>query len=136
MVNPRIETRAGEGGMTVVTAVFDLSGAQSAAAAIAVAAVSVTRYRTAAMSADDVLTLRELTALADELNALGGAPGLQPVRMAPARLTARRDGLAEFVDSGDAADYVREDEREPLALLRPLLWPLDDLCARALQAAL
>lgn len=136
MVNPRIDTTSGDDGSPVVLACFDLPGAESGAAAHAVAAVSVERYRTATMSADDVLVMRELTALADQLAELAREEPLQPVRMRPARLTALRDALAEFVESRETAEYVREEDREPLAVLRPLLWPLDELCNRALHAAL
>ena len=136
MVNPRIDTTRDDDGDPVVLACFDLSGAQSAAAAHAVAAVSVERYRTAEMAADDVLAMRELTALADSLAELAREDALQPVQLRPARLTALRDALAEFVDGRDAAEYLREEDRDPIAILRPLLWPLDDLCTQALHAAL
>ena len=136
MRNPRIDTTSGDDGNPVVLACFDLSGAQSGAAAHAVAAVSVERYRTAAMTADEVLTMRELTVLADALTELAREEALQPVRMPPARVSALRDALAEFVEGREGAEYVREEDREPLAVLRPLLWPLDDLCTQALHAAL
>jgi hypothetical protein len=136
MLNPRIDTTSGDDGNSVVHACFDLSGAESGAAAHAVATASVERYRTAEMTADDVVTMRELTALADALAELAREEALQPVRMLPARLSALRDALAEFVEGRDSAEYVREEDREPLATLRPLLWPLDELCTQALHAAL
>ena len=136
MINPRIDTTSGDDGDPVVLAGFDLPGAESGAAAHAVAAVSLERYRVAEMTADDVLAMRELTALTDQLAELAREEPLQHVQMRPARLAALRDALAEFVEGRESAEYVREEDREPLAVLRPLLWPLDELCTRALQAAL
>ncbi len=136
MINPRIDTTSGDDGDPVVLAGFDLPGIESGAAAHAVAAVSLERYRVAEMTADDVLAMRELTALTDQLAELAREEPLQHVEMRPARLTALRDALAEFVEGRESAEYVREEDREPLAVLRPLLWPLDELCTRALQAAL
>ena len=54
----------------------------------------------------------------------------------PGRLTAYRAAVAYFVESRDAADWLREEDREPLAVVRGLLRPLEDLCADALRAAL
>jgi hypothetical protein len=136
MINPRIDTTSGDDGDPVVLAGFDLPGIESGAAAHAVAAVSLERYRTAEMSADDVLAMRELTALSDQLAELARDEPLQAIQMRPARLTALRDALAEFVEGRETAEYLREEDREPLAILRPLLWPLDELCTRALHAAL
>jgi hypothetical protein len=56
--------------------------------------------------------------------------------MRPARLNAWRDALTYFVDSRDEAGWMRDEDREPLALVRGLLWPLGDLCADAMRAAL
>ena len=54
----------------------------------------------------------------------------------PARLTALRNAVARFVETRDEAEWVREEDREPLALVRSLLGPLEDLCADAVRAAL
>jgi hypothetical protein len=86
------------------------------------------------MSADEVLELRELTVLADELGELGSGTGTVVLR--PARLSVYRDAVILFVESRDQADWVREEDLEPLALLRPLLLPLEQLCAEALRTAL
>jgi hypothetical protein len=173
-------------GETVVFGIFDLREAELAAAARAVAAVAGERYRPPRISADEVLELRELTALADELGhgtnagvpAAGGpdaaGPGSDPGRpgaesgiepgrpeiepgprrtdparagiepgqgirtmvFRPARLSALRDAVAAFVESRDDADWIREEDREPLAILRSMLSPLEQLCADAMRAAL
>jgi hypothetical protein len=136
MVNQHIDITRGFDGETVVLACFDLDERRLAASAYGVVAAIGERYRTSAMSTDDVLALRELTALADELGDLALTPGLRTVVMRPARLSAYRDALAYFVESRDTAEWLREDDREPLAAVRGLVAPLEDLCADALRAAL
>lgn len=121
-------------GESVVHAVFDLREEEIAAAAHAVQASSAERFRNEEMSADDVVEFRELTALADELRELAGGAGT--IVMRPARLTAFRHALDTFVESRDEAEWIRDEDREPLAIARGLLWPLEDLSAEAMQAAL
>ena len=118
----------------VVHAVFDLREEEIAASAHAVAASCAERFRNEDLSADDVVEFRELTALADELRELVGGAGT--IVMRPARLNAYRDALINFVETRDEADWIRDEDREPLAIVRGLLWPLEDLSADAMQAAL
>ena len=70
---------------------------------------------------DDVLELRELTALADELADLALPGGMGTFVLRPARLSAYRDAVARFVETRDEAEWLREEDREPLARLRGLL---------------
>src|SRR5215217_9045056 len=135
MVNAHIDISHGLDGEPVVLACFDLGDEQLAASAHAVAATAE-RFRSAEMSVDDVIELRELTVLADELADLALRPGLRTVVLRPARLTVYRDAVARFVESRDEAEWVREEDREPLTRVRALLLPLEDLCAEALRAAL
>jgi len=118
----------------VVHAVFDLREEEIGASAHAVAASIAERFRNEGLSADDVVEFRELTALADELSELVGGAGT--IVMRPARLNAYRNALLIFVESRDEAEWIRDEDREPLAVTRGLLWPLEDLSADALQAAL
>ena len=111
----------------VVHAVFDLREEEVAASAHAVAASVAERFRNEELSADDVVEFRELTALADELSERVGGAGT--IVMRPARLNAYRNALITFVESRDEADWIRDEDREPLAIARGLLWPLDDLAA-------
>jgi hypothetical protein len=134
MQNAHIDISRDLEGEAVVLACFDLAEQEIAASSHAVAASAEDRFRLSPMSADDVLELRELTALADELGEGGG--GARTMVMTPARLTVYRDAVARFVDTRDEADWIREEDREPLALLRGLLRPLEQLCAEALRAAL
>jgi hypothetical protein len=121
-------------GEAVVHAVFDLREEEIGAAAHAVGASCAERFRNTEMSADDVLEYRELTALADELGELAGGHGTLVMR--PARLNAFRAALGSFVESRDESDWLREEDREPLAISRSLLFPLEELSAEAMRAAL
>ena len=83
-----------------------------------------------------MIELRELTALSDELADLALRPGMRTVVLRPGRLTVYRNAIARFVESRDEAEWVREEDREPLSRVRALLHPLEDLCGDALRAAL
>jgi hypothetical protein len=135
MVNAHIDISQSLDGEAVVLACFDLREEQLAASAHAVA-TATERFRVAELSVDDVIELRELTALSDELAALALRPGMCTVVLRPARLTVFRDAVARFVETRDEADWVREEDRETLGRVRSLLYPLEDLCADALRAAL
>jgi hypothetical protein len=121
-------------GEPVVHAVFDLREEEIGASAHAVVAACNERFRNEELSADDVIEFRELTALADELREMEGGAGT--IVMRPARLTAYRHALDIFVQSRDEADWIRDEDREPLAIVRGLLWPLEELAAETIQAAL
>jgi hypothetical protein len=54
----------------------------------------------------------------------------------PARLSAYRDAVARFVETRDEAEWIREEDREPLARLLGLLVTLEELRAEAMRAAL
>jgi hypothetical protein len=134
MEHVRIDISQDLDGDAVVHACFDLSPEEIAAAAHAVAATTGERYRMTDLSSDDVLEMRELTALADELGEQTG--GASTVVLKPARLSALRDAAAAFVESREGAEWIREEDRQPLALLREMLYPLEQLSAEATRAAL
>jgi hypothetical protein len=136
MLNARIDISQGLDGEAVVLACFDLAGEEIAASAQAVRVIAAERFRTGELSVDDVLELRELTSLTDELADLQREPGMRSIVMRPARLNAWRDALTHFVESRDDAEWAREDDRIALPAARALLWPLGDLCAEAMRAAL
>ena len=136
MLNAHIDISQGLDGEAVVLACFDLGAEEISASAQAVRVTAAERFRTASMSTDDVLELRELTALADELADLVREPGMRSIVMRPARLNAWRDALTHFVESREDAEWAREDDRVALPAARALLWPLEDLCAEAMRAAL
>ena len=136
MLNARIDISRDLEGEPVVTACFDLGEDQIAAASHAVGAMAAERFRLASMSVDDVLELRELTSLADELADPAREPGIRTLALRPARLSALRDSVSRFVETRDESEWIREEDREPLARLRGLIVPLEDLAAEALRTAL
>ena len=118
-------------GQTVVHALFDLRDDEQAATLHALSATVAEHYRTPSLSADEVLELRELTALADELGQLAGT-----VVVTPARLTLLCRTIERFVASRDAAEWVRDEDRQALEALREMLPQLERLCEEAVRAAL
>jgi hypothetical protein len=134
MEHARIDISKDLDEQSVVHAVFDLTPDEIAAAAHAVRATAAERFRMEAISADEVLELRELTVLADELGEL--TSGASTVVLRPARLSALRDSAIQFVESREDSDWIREEDRQPLAILRELLWPLEQLGEEATRAAL
>jgi hypothetical protein len=136
MNHARIDMTQGLDGEAVVLACFDLGAEEIAASAHAVGTMARERFVNHEMTTDDVLELRELTALTDELADQVQTEGIRTLVMRPSRLNAWRDALTHFVESRDAAEWTREDDRKALPLVRELLWPLGDLCADAMRAAL
>jgi hypothetical protein len=134
MERARIDISQDLDGHPVVYACFDLAPEQIAAAAHAVAATAAERFRITEVSADEVLELRELTALADELGELSG--GASTVVLRPARLSTLLDAVSRFVESREQAEWIREEDHQPLALLREMLFPLEQLNAEATRTAL
>jgi|SRR5688572_4635117 hypothetical protein len=136
MNHARIDITPGLDGEAVVLACVDLGQEDISASAHAVQAITTERFRTAEMSVDDVLEFRELTALADELADHVRQDGIRTIVMRPSRLNAWHHALTHFVESRDEAEWTREDDRKALPAARALLWPLADLCADAMRAAL
>jgi hypothetical protein len=134
MQNAHVST-SGEGANRV-QACFDLSEAETAAVAHAVNVSRTEQFRNEELSADDVVAMRELTALADQLTALAGHRSACTVAMSPARLVALRDTLHAFVEHRDEAGFTREEDREGYAVALALAAPLEDLAAETLRAAL
>jgi hypothetical protein len=136
MHHARLDITQGLDGETVVLALLDLGEEEIAASAHAVQIITTERFRNSEMSIDDVLEFRELTALADELADHQSQQGIRTIVMRPSRLNAWKDALTHFVESRDDAEWMRDDDRKALPDARALLWPLADLCADAMRAAL
>jgi hypothetical protein len=134
MRNARIDSTQDLEGQPVVSACFDLTDEEVVASAHAIAAMSAERYRTADLSADDVLVLRELTAISDELTEPGA--GMRTVVLSPARLSSFREAVERFVETRSSAEWLREEDREPLEHLRGMIPALELLCEEAIRAAL
>jgi hypothetical protein len=133
MLPHHVEVRTDADGHPSVEVLFDLTPDQARAAAHALTVIREARYRTAELSADDVVAMRELTSLADELGELAAGPGADRVRASVARLGALRSALEEFA----AAEHL---ERVGDADVRPVVFSLADaiaeLHAEAVRAAL
>jgi hypothetical protein len=136
MMNARVETSRAPDGTPVVCARFDLTEAEVSAACHAVNAARTEQFRDQELSADDVLAMREVTALADELITLAAHKSAVSLELRPARLVALRDALEAFVARRDEAGFTREEDREAYACAQALAGPLADLSAEALRAAL
>jgi hypothetical protein len=134
MHNARIDSTQDLEGQWVVSACFDLGAEEVEAAVHAVRTIGSERYRIADLSADDVLQLRELTAIADELAEPGA--GMRTVVLSPARLATFRHAVDGFVETRTYADWIRDEDRGPLELMRAIAPALEQLCEEAIRAAL
>ena len=136
MLRGRIDISRDMEGEAVVLACIDLGEEEVRASAHAVNATISERFRVQAISSDDVLKLRELTGLADELGEPGAEGAVRTLVFSPARLNLYREAIGDFVDSRSEADWIREEDRELLARVRELLPALGQLSEEALRAAL
>ncbi|HET8951273.1 MAG TPA: hypothetical protein VFN44_12205 [Solirubrobacteraceae bacterium] len=131
-----MDTTTAPDGTKAVVARFDLNDDEIAAVARAVDASRTEQFRHEELSTDDVVAMRELTALADQLTALAGYGTAVSVELNPARLVALRDTLQAFVEQRDDAGFTREEDRDAYAVALALAAPLGDLAADTLRAAL
>ena len=136
MVNAHVDTTSVADGTKQVVARFDLTESEIAAVARAVDVSRTEQFRHEELSTDDVVAMRELTALADQLTALAGHRSSVSVELRPARVVALRDTLHAFVEHRDEAGFTREEDRDAYAVAMALAAPLADLSADALRAAL
>jgi hypothetical protein len=136
MLRGRIDISRNMDGGPVVLAVIDLVEEEVRASAHAARGVIEERFRTSEMSADDVLQLRELTSLADELGEPGPGGAIRTLVFSPARLNLWRDALDAFARRRGGAEWIRAEDREPLARIGELLPALDELSAEAVRAAI
>ena len=136
MQNAQVDIKSAPDGTKQVVARFDLAEDEIAAVARAVDVSRTEQFRHEELSTDDVVAMRELTALADQLTALAGHRSTVSVELSPARLVALRDTLHVFVEHRDEAGFTREEDRDAYAVSMALAAPLADLSADALRAAL
>jgi hypothetical protein len=133
MLPHHIEVGTDADGHRSVAVTFDLAPEQAGAAAHAVRVIRDVRYRTAEMSVDDVLAMRDMTAIADELGERELLDGRSHGTTSVARLGVLRSALEEFA----SAEHL---EHEGDAAARPLVIELvdavGDLHADAVHAAL
>jgi hypothetical protein len=136
MVNPELHMLHDADGLPVCNVSFDLSAEQVASTAMVVEAVRLERHRDQVLSTDDVLALRELTSLSDELHGLAEQQAHASMLLTLARFTALHDALSDWVHAADERGWMREGEREGHARVAALLDPMGQLRAAALQAVL
>jgi hypothetical protein len=136
MVNEELRMLHDADGTPVCNVSFDLSSSQLAATAHALDAVRLVRHRGHAHSTDDVLALRELTGVSDEIHRLADHAAHGTVVLPLARFVVLHDALAEWVHGIDDQGWGREADDDALPLVAALLDPMAALRAEALQAML
>src|SRR3954453_1934600 len=127
MVNAEIRTLHAADGTPVCNVSFDLSAQQVAAGAQAVDARRLHRHQNAELSTDDVLALRELTGLSDELHRLAEAEANATLALPLARFAALHDALTEWVHLADERGWMREDDAAIHPMIAALIDPMASL---------
>jgi hypothetical protein len=136
MVNAHVHTLHEPDGTPVCNVSFDLSDLQLRAASHAIGELLVERHRGQELELDDVLALRELTGVQDELGRLVEGGGHATLVLPLARLIVLHDALDEWVATRVERGWTREADDEALPFLEALLGPMDELRAEALAAVL
>jgi hypothetical protein len=136
MVHAEIRTLHAADGTPVCNVSFDLSAEQLQATARAVEASRLARHQNQELSTDDVLALRELTGVSDELHRLAEGGGHATVVLPLARFAAMHDALTDWVHAAEARGWMREDDAAIEPMIAALLGPMADLREEALHAVL
>ena len=136
MINGEITTLHEPDGTPVCNVAFDVSTEQLSAAAYAVGETVLERHRGASLETDDVLALRELTGVRDEVDRLHSAGGHARIILPLGRFIALHDALDEYVVSRTERDWLRKADEDALPLLDAMLGPASALRADAVAATL
>src|SRR4051812_33606766 len=112
MLVTSVQQRTALDGTSVVEAVLHLSAEQAGTCSDAVRAVIAARYRVPALTVDEILTMREMTALADGLDDCRNCDGNSIFVLNILRLGLLRDSLGE----GQYADVLAELYAEAVRL--------------------
>lgn len=128
-----IELYPDRDGLPTVAITIDLTPAQVEATLHALRTIREARYSVGQVSTDDVLALRELTALIDVLADLSGRIGVARVQTTVARLGVLREGLAAFA-SGEHLEREGDAANRPIVLA--VLDAVEEIHVRAVFAAL
>ena len=136
MVNAEIQTLHAPDGTPVTNVSFDLSNLQLGAASYALGEMILERHRGADLDVDDVLALRDLTSVRDELSRLADAGGNVTMLMTLQRLIAFHDAADEWVMSRTDRGWLREADGEALPFVGAMLGPMASLRESAVAAAL
>ena len=136
MIVHHVHLRPTLDGSRVVDVTMDLTPEQLRAGAHAVREVKADRYRVASLEhVDDVLAMRELTSLADELDALALGDGIARLTLAVAGVGRLRAALEEFAESRSDGP-LREGDVEALPHVYPMIDGVADAHAAVVRAAL
>jgi hypothetical protein len=136
MVNAHVHTLLDPDGTPVCNVAFDLSDMQLRAAAHATGELVVERHRGETLELDDVIALRDLTGVRDELDRLVEAEGHASLVMPLGRFILLHDALDEWVATRVERGWTREPDDEALPFLEALLGPMAELRSEALAAVL
>lgn len=136
MVNAELRTLHAADGTPVCNVSFDLSAEQLKAAARAAESIRLERHRNHELSTDDVLALRELTSISDELHTLADHGAHATLVLPLARFVALHDALSEWVHAADERGWMREEDAEIHPFVAALVDPMASLRADALHAVL
>ena len=136
MINGEIRTLHEPDGTPVSNVAFDVSTEQLRAAVHAAGEIVLERHRGHDLDIDDVLALRELTSVRDELDHFADAGANAHVVLPLARFIVLHDAVHEWADSRVERGWVRADDEPVLAMTQAMLPEMDRLRAEALRAAL
>jgi hypothetical protein len=116
---------------------MDLPADQLCAGAHAVRSVVGERYRNRALEADEVVAMRELTSLCDELTALGAPGAIARLTLTVAGVGRFLGALEDFIASTTAEDAIaREGDAGALPHVFAMVDGVADVHAEALRTAL
>jgi hypothetical protein len=135
MVNAELRTLHAADGTPVCNVSFDLSAEQLKTTARAAEATRL-EHRHLELSTDDVLALRELTSISDELHTLADHGANATLVLPLGRFAALHDALTEWVHAADARGWMREDDAAAYPFVAALIDPMASLRADALHAVL
>ena len=136
MVNAYTQTLHAPYVTPVCNVAFDLSVDQLASAAHACAEMVLERNRGHALEIDDVLALRELTGVRDELDRLASAGGHASLLITFARFVALHDAVDEWVVSRRGRDWLRKADEDALPFAAGMLGPMAALREQAVAVTL
>lgn len=136
MINGEIRTLHEPDGTPVLNVAFDVSTEQLRAAVHAAGEIVLERHRGHDLEIDDVLALRELTSVRDELDHFAEAEAHAHVVLPLARFIVLHDAVHEWADSRAERGWVRAGDEPVLAMTQAMLPEMDRLRGAALEAAL
>src|SRR5688500_2305588 len=108
MVNADIQTLHEPDGSPVCNVLFDLSAEQLSAASHAAGEIVLERHRGHDLDIDDVVALRELTGVRDELSRMAELGGHGTLVMPLARFIALHDAVDEWVRTRIGRGWLRD----------------------------